>query len=97
MPDRRSPAPAKRSPSDTAGKPVPPKEWGLGRVAFFACLDTVRAEIGQGWPLATIHACHRDKLGICYSAFCKLVSQHAADARPGASPVASVNVVENLV
>ena len=86
MPDRRSPAPAKPSPSDTAGKPGPPKEWGLGRVAFFACLDTVRAEIGQGWPLTTIHARHRDKLGICYSAFCKLVSQHAADARPGASP-----------
>jgi hypothetical protein len=86
MPDRRSPAPAKRSPSGTAEKPVPPKEWGLGRVAFFACIDTVRAEIGQGWPLTIIHARHRDKLGICYSAFCKLVGQHAADARPGASP-----------
>jgi hypothetical protein len=56
-------------------------KWGIGRVAFFACLDEIKAEIGQGWPLKVIHARHREKLRVSYSGFCKLVERHAADAR----------------
>jgi hypothetical protein len=60
-------------------------KWGIGRVAFFACLDEIKAEIGQGWPLKVIHARHREKLRVSYSGFCKLVERHAADARISSS------------
>lgn len=58
------------------------KKWGAGRIPFVARLDTIRSEIAQGLPLTTIHERHRDALGVGYSAFCKLVSRHAQDAKP---------------
>jgi hypothetical protein len=53
----------------------------VGRVAFFACLDEIKDEIRQGWPLTVIHARLRKKLGLSYSGFRKLVERHAVDAR----------------
>jgi hypothetical protein len=60
----------------------PPKAWGIGRVAFFARIDAIRAELAQGWPLTTIYKRHKDALGVGYRGFCRLVTRHAADARP---------------
>ncbi|MCW3476243.1 TraK family protein [Limobrevibacterium gyesilva] len=80
MPDRQLPVSA-AAPGAQSNKPAP-KEWGVGRVAFFARIDAIRAELAQGWPLTAIYARHRESLGISYSGFCKLVSRHAADARP---------------
>ena len=67
----------------------PPKAWGIGRVAFFARIDTIRAELAQGWPLTAVYARHREALGIGYWGFCRLVARHAADARP--VPMHAVN------
>jgi hypothetical protein len=53
----------------------------VGRVAFFACLDEIKDEISQGWPLTVIHARHKEKLRVSYSGFRKLVERHAAEAR----------------
>jgi hypothetical protein len=55
-------------------------KWGIGRVAFFACLDETRDEITQGWPPKMIHAWHQEKLRASYSGFCELVGRHGADA-----------------
>ena len=61
----------------------PPKpSWGASRTAFVSLLDTIRAEIGQGLLLATIHDRHKSALGISYSGFCKLVARYADDAKP---------------
>jgi len=60
----------------------PPKAWGVGRVAFFARIDKIRAELAQGWPLTAVYARHKEALGIGYWGFCRLVVRHAADARP---------------
>jgi len=54
----------------------------VGRVAFLARIDTIRAELAQGWSLTTVHARHKDALGIGYKTFWRLVVRHAADARP---------------
>ena len=54
----------------------------MGRVAFFARIDAIRAELAQGWPLTAIYARHKDALGIGYSGFWRLVVRHAGDARP---------------
>jgi hypothetical protein len=54
----------------------------VGRVAFVANLATIRAEIAQGWPLATVYARHKQALGITYSGFLKLVRHYASDAKP---------------
>jgi len=54
----------------------------VGRVAFLARIDTIRAELAQGWSLKTVHARHKDALGIGYQTFWRLVVRHAADARP---------------
>jgi hypothetical protein len=81
MRDRRSPSPgATPTPTPVAGS-APAAKWGVGRVAFFACLDEIKDEIRQGWPLKMIHARHQEKLRLGYSGFCKLVERHAADAR----------------
>jgi len=56
----------------------------VGRVAFLARIDTIRTELAQGWSLTAVHARHKDALGICYQAFCRLVARHASDARPAA-------------
>jgi hypothetical protein len=86
MPDRPSPTPGATSPPNPEVWPAPSLKWGVGRVAFFACLDEIKDEIGQGWPLKVIHARHREKLRVSYSGFCKLVERHAAEARvPSAS------------
>jgi hypothetical protein len=57
----------------------------VGRVAFLARIDTIKAELSQGWSLTAVHARHKDALGIGYQAFCRLVVRHAADARPAPS------------
>src|SRR5579863_7824068 len=95
MPERRLPASGK-APDAGSDKP-PTKEWGVGRVAFFARIDAIRAELAQGWPLTAIYARHKAPLGITYSGFCKLVGRHAADARPTRPrvPVASSSVLRS--
>jgi len=80
MLDRRLPS-ADNGHRNRAANP-PPKAWGIGRVAFFARIDTIRAELAQGWPLRAVYARHREALGIGYWGFCRLVARHAADARP---------------
>jgi hypothetical protein len=87
MPDRRFPS-ADNGRRDWAANP-PPKEWGVGRVAFFTRIDTIRAELAQGWPLTAIYARHKKALGIGYWGFYRLVVRHAADARP--VPLQAVN------
>ena len=67
----------------------PPKAWGVGRVAFLARIDSIRAELAQGWSLTAVYARHKDALGIGYQAFWRLVVRHAADARP--APGRAVN------
>jgi len=57
----------------------------VGRVAFLARIDTIRAELAEGWSLTTVHARHKDALGIGYKTFWRLVVRHAADARPAPS------------
>jgi len=51
-------------------------------VAFLARIDTIRAELAEGWPMTTVYGHHKDALGLGYSAFRRLVARHAADARP---------------
>src|ERR1700722_18364240 len=80
MPDRRSTSPEPPPPAPDAGS-APAAKWGVGRVAFFSCLDKIKDEIRQGWTLKEIHARHQEKLRVGYSGFCKLVERHAADAR----------------
>src|SRR5579859_6645516 len=87
MPDHRLPSIEKR-PRNGAAEPRP-KAWGVGRVAFFARIDAIRAELAQGWPLTAIYARHKDALGIGYSGFWRLVVRHASDARP--MPLQAVN------
>jgi hypothetical protein len=58
----------------------------MGRVAFFARIDAIRAELAQGWPLTAIYERHKSALGISYCGFWRLVVRHAADARPGRAP-----------
>ena len=82
MLDQRLPSGGKSPRARVATRP--PKAWGVGRVAFLARIDTIRTELAQGWSLTAVHARHKDALGICYQAFCRLVAQHAADARPAA-------------
>lgn len=85
MPDRPSPTPGETSLSVQDAGPAPSLKWGVGRVAFFACLDEIKDEIKQGWPLKMIHARHKEKLRVSYSGFCKLVGRHAAEARSASS------------
>ena len=80
MPDHHLPSGGK-SPRNRA-MTRPPKAWGVGRVAFLARVDTIRAELAQGWSLTSVYARHKDALGIGYQAFWRLVVRHAADARP---------------
>ncbi len=89
--------PASREPPGAGSDKPPAKEWGVGRVAFFARIDAIRAELAQGWPLTAIYARHKAPLGITYSGFCKLVGRHAADARPTRqrTPVASSSVLRS--
>jgi hypothetical protein len=86
MPDRHPPEPESVPPAEQEAGPTPELKWGIGRVAFFACLDEIKDEIRQGWPLTVIHARHRGKLHVSYSGFRKLVGRHAADARIASSP-----------
>lgn len=58
-----------------------PKRWGQGRVSFMADLASIRADLSRAIPLTEVFAARRGKLGITYSAFCKLVARYAADAR----------------
>jgi hypothetical protein len=81
MVDRRLSA-IKEAASPTEGKPAR-APWGVGRIAFFARLDAITADLAGGWPMTTIYQRHKAALGISYSGFCKLVRRHANDARPG--------------
>jgi hypothetical protein len=58
------------------------KPWGAGRVAFFARLDAIQAELAEGWPLTAIYQRHGSALGIGYRGFCRLVRKHAAGRSP---------------
>lgn len=58
-----------------------PKSCSVGRVAFFARLDIIKAEINQGLPLTMIFDRHQAVLAISYSSFCRLVARYAADAK----------------
>ena len=80
MLDRRLPS-ADNGHQNRAANP-PPKAWGIGRVAFIARIDTIRAELAQGWPLTVVYARHWEALGIGYWGFWRLVARYAADARP---------------
>jgi hypothetical protein len=64
-----------------------PKRWGKGRVPFIADLPAIRSEISRAIPLTEVFASRSERLGIGYSAFCKLVARYAADAR--VQPVAA--------
>jgi hypothetical protein len=57
--------------------------WGVGRIALFARLDAITAELAAGWPMTAIYKRHMAPLGISYSGFRKLVRRHADDAGPG--------------
>ena len=57
--------------------------WGVGRIALFARLDAITAELAAGWPMTAIYKRHMAGLGISYSGFRKLVRRHANDAKPG--------------
>jgi hypothetical protein len=85
MPDRGSPTQETRSLAGEKTASPPSLKWGVGRVAFFACLEEIQDEIRQGWPLTVIHARHKEKLRVSYSGFCKLVGRHAAEARSTSS------------
>jgi len=87
MLDRRLPS-ADNGHQNRAANPSP-KAWGIGRVAFLARIDTIKAELAQGWPLTAVYARHREALGIGYWGFWRLVARYAADARP--VPIQAVN------
>jgi hypothetical protein len=57
--------------------------WGAGRIALFARLDAITADLTAGWPMTAIYKRHMAGLDISYSGFCKLVRRHANDVRPG--------------
>jgi hypothetical protein len=57
--------------------------WGVGRIALFARLDAINADLAAGWPMTAIYKRHMAALGISYSGFRKLVRRHANDAGPG--------------
>lgn len=59
-----------------------PKARGDGRAAFVRHLPAIRREIASGEYLTVIYARRAAALGITYSAFRKLVSRHAEDAKP---------------
>src|SRR5260370_24134010 len=73
MEEAASPAKAK-----SVGAP-----WGVGRIALFARLDAITADLADGWPMTAIYKRHMAGLDISYSGFRKLVRRHANDARPG--------------
>lgn len=57
------------------------KPRGRGRVAFIGLLDSIRLDLAAGYFLIDIHAKNEEALGITYSAFRKLVSRYASEAR----------------
>jgi hypothetical protein len=69
---------------DPPANDKPPRApWGVGRIALFARLDAIVAELAAGWPMTAVYRRHMAALGISYSGFCKLVRRHAGDSRPG--------------
>jgi hypothetical protein len=64
---------------------TPRKAWGSGRIAVLARLDTIRSELGQGFPLTVIYDRHKTAIGIGYPSFCKLIERYAGDANPAAA------------
>ena len=58
-----------------------PKRWGSGRISFMADLASIRDDLARAIPMTEIFAARKDRLGITYSAFCKLVARYASDAR----------------
>jgi hypothetical protein len=59
-----------------------PQRWGHGRVVFMADLDAIRSELSKGVPMTMVYSSRSSRLGIGYSAFCKLVARYASDVRP---------------
>lgn len=57
-------------------KPPGKKHRGVGRVAFLARIETIQAEIEQGWPLTAIYERHQGALGITYSQFARYVRHY---------------------
>jgi hypothetical protein len=55
----------------------------VGRIALFARLDAITADLAAGWPMTAIYKRHMAGLDISYSGFRKLVRRHANDARQG--------------
>lgn len=81
MGERRLPE-IEQDASPAHAKPVR-APWGVGRIALFARLDAVTADLAAGWPMTAIYKRHMAGLDISYSGFRKLVRRHANDARPG--------------
>ncbi len=47
-----------------------------GRPALFALREVIRAELEQGWTMATIHRRYADQLGISYCHFARYVAAY---------------------
>jgi hypothetical protein len=81
MGERRLPE-IKEDASPARAKPLR-APWGVGRIALFARLDAITADLADGWPMTAIYQRHMAGLGISYSGFRKLVRRHVNHARPG--------------
>ncbi len=62
--------------------------WGTGRVAFMPHRDAILSELAEGWPVSAVYAAYRDKLGIGYRQFCRLVAAERkhGDVERGSKP-----------
>jgi hypothetical protein len=59
---------------------------GEGRVAFLACLPSIREMIQAGWPLQAVYDRHEERLEIQYMQFHRYVAQFIK-ARPVKLPI----------
>src|SRR6266700_5733430 len=80
MGERRSPE-IEEDASPAHAKPVR-APWGVGRMALFARLDAITADLAAGRPMTTIYKRHMAGRDISYSGFRKLVRRHSKDAGP---------------
>jgi hypothetical protein len=61
-----------------------------------ADLAAIRDEISRAIPMTDVYASRADRLGVGYSAFCKLVAKYAPDAKPiafSAKPQGNLDIV----
>lgn len=55
--------------------------WGIGRVAMYANLETIKDRLGQGYPKTLIYNELKDRLGgLSYSQFVAHVRKMSADS-----------------